>query len=256
MPEHDVRATVASIALDGGLERHAFFFDVDGTLVDIAEAPDRVRVEPGLVDTVAALQALTGGAIAMISGRAVAAIDALFAPLRLPAAGQHGMERRDAVGRMHAHPHSEQQLEALRRCVASAAADWPGTLLEDKGATLAVHYRLAPGLAGDIHTALLDCLARHADAFRLQPGKMVAELKPGGRDKGTAIEEFMREPPFAGRVPVFVGDDATDEHGFAVVNRLNGHSVKVGAGDTVARWRFGDAVSVRTWLGRLVERQR
>lgn len=251
MPERDTFTDVQSVALEGGLAMHAFFLDIDGTLLDLADSPSRVRVEPGLVETVTRLHTLTAGAVAMISGRSVADIDQLFAPLQLPLAGQHGMERRDAAAAMHTHPLCTRQFAALRLCVAAAAARWPGVLLEDKGASLAVHYRLAPGFTEEIHAVLRDCLARTGDAFCLQPGKMVAELKPGGRDKGTAIDEFMNEPPFSGRVPVFVGDDATDEHGFAVVNRLDGHSVKVGPGETVARWRFRDADVVRLWLKEL-----
>lgn len=254
MPGNKSSTKVRSIALGGALSDYALFFDVDGTLVDLADSPDRVRIEPGLIDAVSRLYAVNGGAVAMISGRSVEGIDRLFTPLRLPVAGQHGMERRDAAGMMHSHPHCAIQFDALRRCVGQAAADWPGVLLEDKGASLAVHYRLAPALFHEIHAVLRDCLAKTGDGFCLQPGKMVAELKPGGRDKGTAIEEFMNEPPFSGRVPVFIGDDATDEHGFAVVNRMNGHSVKVGPGDTVAQWRFDDAVAVRLWLRNLVDR--
>jgi len=205
------------------------------------------------VRLVESLHSATGGALAVISGRAIPDIDELFRGVRLPAAGQHGVERRDAAGDAHAHSLCAAQLGELRRCVAAWAEAVPGVLLEDKGMSLAVHYRQAPHLGGAVQHALRECLERFGDEFRLQPGKMVLEVKPAGKDKGTAIMEFMQEAPFAGRIPVFVGDDITDEHGFAVVNSLGGHSVKVGPGPPDARWRMPDAAAVRRWLRALAE---
>ncbi|MBI3140292.1 MAG: trehalose-phosphatase [Rhodocyclales bacterium] len=234
--------------LPGRPATHAFFLDIDGTLLDIAERPERVATDPWLLEAVRALHVAAGGALALISGRTVAGVDRLFAPLRLAVAGQHGAERRDAAGAWHYHGECAAQLEALRRCVTAWAAARPGLLVEDKGLSLAVHYRAAPQLADEVHHGLRECLERTGEGFRLQPGKMVLELKPAGRDKGVAIREFMDEPPFAGRVPVFVGDDATDEHGFAVVNDLGGCSVKVGPGPSAAGWRLPDVAAVRAWL--------
>lgn len=242
------------IDLPGGPEAHAFFLDIDGTLVDIADTPGWVSVDPRLLGTVRRLHAAAGGALALISGRSVASVDRLFAPLRLPIAGQHGAERRDAAGVAHSHSPGAGQLAALRRCVAAWAEAVPGVLVEDKGLSLAVHYRQAPQLGGAVQHALRECLERFGDGFRLQPGKMVLEVKPAGKDKGTAIREFMQEAPFSGRIPVFVGDDITDEHGFAVVNSLGGHSVQVGPGPPVARWRMPDVAAVRDWLQALAER--
>jgi trehalose 6-phosphate phosphatase len=228
----------------------ALFLDVDGTLLEHAERPDAVRVDPALGRLLAQLHRATAGALALVSGRAVADLDALFAPLVLPAAGQHGLERRDAAGRIHLHPFPVPALRRAAARLAEFAARHAGLLLEDKGLNLALHYRQAPQFADAARGAASAAAAELGGGFELQAGKMVIEIKPGGRDKGLAIEEFMREPPFHGRTPVFVGDDATDEYGFGVVNRLGGHAIKVGAGPSGARWRLADAAQVREWLGR------
>jgi trehalose 6-phosphate phosphatase len=136
--------------------------------------------------------------------------------------------------------------------VRTLAATVPELLVEDKGMSLAVHYRRAPALADGVRRALRECLDGRSDAFVLQEGRMVLEIRPSGHDKGTAIRTFMTEVPFRGRVPIFVGDDATDEHGFAVVNELGGHSVKVGAGPSRARWHLADVAAVRRWIERSV----
>ena len=226
----------------------ALFLDVDGTLLEFARRPDAVRVDAGLRCLLTALQRASGGAIALISGRPVAEIEMLFAPLRLPAAGLHGLERRDADGRLHRHEFPRRRLRDATRRLAKLAAAHPGLLVEDKGAGVAVHYRQVPRLAGFALDAVQAELSRLGPAFELQRGKMVLEIKPGGRDKGIAIAEFMSEPPFAGRVPVFIGDDATDEYGFRAVDRLRGRSVKVRAGASAARWRLPNSAGVRSWL--------
>jgi trehalose 6-phosphate phosphatase len=248
MGEERYNSTVSRIGMERDASIHAFFFDIDGTLVDIADAPDRISADPWLLSVVRRLHVVTGGALALISGRSVIEVDRLFAPMRLPIAGQHGAERRDAAGDMHYHPHCAKRLDDLRRCVRDWAGELPGLLVEDKEMSIAVHYRQAPQLAGEVRRALMECLGRGDNAFRLQEGKMVIELKPVGKDKGTAIIEFMEEKPFRGRIPVYVGDDATDEHGFAVVNNLGGHSVKVGPEPSAARWRIPDVKAVRAWL--------
>jgi len=226
----------------------AFFLDVDGTLLEHAARPDAVAADPRILRLLARLHLGAHGALALISGRSVGALDALFAPLRLPAAGQHGIERRDAQGRVHVHEFPAQALRSAVARIGSFAANSDGLILEDKGQSVALHYRLAPRLGESAHAAVTAAASTLGGAFEVLAGKMVVELKPSGRDKGSAIEEFMREAPFAGRMPVFVGDDLTDEAGFAVVNRLGGHSIKVGAGATVALWCAADAAAVRDWL--------
>ncbi len=230
----------------------ALFLDVDGTLLGIAEHPGAVTVDRPLASLLGRLQAAAGGAVALISGRSVADIDRLFAPLELAVAGQHGLERRDAEGRIHPHRLPLAAMENARAQLARIAANRAGVWVEDKGASLALHYRAAPQLGPELAGLVGDIVAGLGQQFELQPGKMVLEVKPGGRDKGTAIAEFMQERPFLGRTPVFIGDDRTDEIGFALVNRSGGHSVKVGEGASAARWRLPDTAAVRTWLERIV----
>ena len=225
----------------------AYFFDVDGTLVDFADTPAAVRVSESLRGLLQELYHCTGGAVALLSGRRIVDIDPLFPSVRLPAAGQHGAERRTADGRSMRHEPT-QDLAAVRLGLAQAIIDKPGLLLEDKGLSLALHYRRTPALADFVHQTMEALLADLDGDYCLQQGKSVVELKPAGKDKGRALLEFMAEPPFTGRTPVFVGDDASDEIGFATVNQLGGYSVKVGAGDTVARYRLDNVNAVEQWL--------
>lgn len=234
----------------------AFFLDIDGTLIELVDRPDAVRTDPAIVQLLAGLRAATGGAVALISGRPVAVIDSLFAPLRLPVAGLHGIERRDALGKLHAHSFAAKPLRWAAGHLAASASQHAGLIFEDKGLALALHYRQAPQLE-EVARGIAAAVAKElGEGFELMRGKMVIEIKPGGRDKGAAIEDFLREAPFLGRTPVFVGDDLTDEYGFSMVNRLGGHSFKVGAGKTAARWRLADSVEVRAWLTRCAEDMR
>lgn len=233
----------------------AFFLDIDGTLLDFAPHPQQVRVDASLLELLSGLRRAAGGALALISGRSVEDIDELFAPLALPAAGQHGTERRTADGKLRRH---EPPLEGLARAAAEIVrltAAHGGLVFENKGMTLALHYRLAPSLRALAEREMRAIAAALGDAFELQTGKFVVEIKPSGKDKGSAIAEFAAEPPFAGRRPVFIGDDLTDEPGFEVVNRLGGHSIKVGPGITQARWHLFDAPAVRGWLAACVAAQ-
>jgi trehalose 6-phosphate phosphatase len=227
----------------------AFFLDIDGTLLEHADRPEAVKVDGAMRRLLSDLEQGAGGALALISGRSVADIDGLFAPLVLPAAGQHGAERRDASGGIHRHPFDAAPVRRAAERIAAYAAAHPGLVFEDKGQNLALHYRLAPQLEHEVGALMREVAAGLSDAFELQRGKMVLEIRPGGRDKGSAIAEFMQEPPFRGRTPVFIGDDLTDEFGFGVVNGLGGVSVKVGDGSSRARWRLADAAAVRAWLG-------
>jgi trehalose 6-phosphate phosphatase len=229
-------------------ERWALFLDIDGTLLDIARTPDSVAADARKLELLEKLRDAAGGALALISGRPVSNIDRLFAPLRLPLAGQHGVERRDAAGRVHREPVDATRLRRAAAPIRAFAESHRGLVFEDKGYSVALHYRLAPLQREPARELVEAAAAELGSAFEVQHGKMVVELKPAGRDKGIAIEEFMREPPFSGRLPVFIGDDVTDEHGFRAVNRLGGHSVKVGEGESCARWRIGDAPAVRAWL--------
>jgi trehalose 6-phosphate phosphatase len=232
----------------------ALFLDIDGTLLELAATPQAVSVDAAIVELLPSLAIALNGAVALITGRSITDVDGLFTGLTLPIAGQHGCERRDANGMLHLHAPARSTLTQLRKLLADFAAAHPGVMLEDKGATLAVHYRLAPDLAGEVHRTVESSVARAAPTgLTLQPGKQLIEVRPDDRDKGKAIRDFMAERPFLGRRPVFVGDDAGDEHGFAVVQRMRGGiGVKVGPGRTRAKYALNNVADVRRWLSALV----
>lgn len=226
----------------------AYFLDVDGTLLDIADTPDAVRVDKELLDLIGRLHRASGGAMALISGRSLSDLEGLLGQRRQPMAGQHGLERRDAAGRLWMHAAPPAAKLAIKEALAPALANHPGMLLEDKGLTLALHYRLAPHLAAYAHRLMTTLISDVGSGLEIQSGKRVVEVKPAGIDKGTAVAEYLAESPFRGRTPVFIGDDLNDEHGFAEVNKLDGVSIKVGGGRSCARYRLPDVGSVRRWL--------
>jgi trehalose 6-phosphate phosphatase len=234
----------------------ALFLDVDGTLLEIEREPGAVHVPERLCHTLADLQVATGGALALVSGRSLDQLDRLFSPLRLSAAGLHGLERRGADGEVKRAAPDLVILERARRRLAAFADAVLGVLLEDKGLTLALHYRQAPAAASAAIAAAETAVAESAGALVLLRGKMVCELKPPEVDKGRAIAAFMTEPPFAGRRPVFAGDDVTDEAGFSAINELGGVSIRIGDGDpTTAAYRHDDVAAVQTWLLELLRNE-
>jgi trehalose 6-phosphate phosphatase len=206
----------------------SLFLDVDGTLLEIAPTPDAVKVDDSLLMLMSGLQHALGGAVALVSGRPLLALDALFSPLVWPAAGTHGLERRDATGRIVRCRLPAGELTAARDQLAQLARINPGTLLEDKGCALALHYRAVPGCEAGLRRAVLEIVAALGPDYHVLEGKSVLEIKPVMFNKADAIRAFMREPPFAGRRPVFVGDDFTDLDGFAAVEAADGISVSVG----------------------------
>jgi trehalose 6-phosphate phosphatase len=227
----------------------ALFLDVDGTLIEIVDAPDRVRVDADVCDLLAGLDRRFGHAVALVSGRPLATLDELFAPLRLTAAGLHGLERRDVDGNVVRPSGTVEELDRVRRELRAFAGRDSRLLVEDKGLTVALHFRRAPELAGEVTAFASELARRIGNRFILQNGKMVLEFRPHGPNKGDVVESFMAAPPFRGRVPVFIGDDVTDEDGFATVNRLLGHSILVGpAARTAARWRVEGVAELRRWL--------
>jgi len=232
----------------------ALFLDVDGTLLDIAPTPDAVQVEPQLRSLLDSLCVQTAGTVALISGRAIAKLDELFAPLgALPAAGLHGFERRDAAGSYHRCPPPEQStLQLARAGLRSIAERHAGTLVEDKQVALALHYRLAQASQAEVLQEIEMIAARVRPQLQLQLGKMVAELRPAGATKGEAVREFLREPPFAGRRPIYIGDDLTDESAFECINKVGGVSIAVNVGrPTAARFCLPDVSAVHAWLASL-----
>lgn len=223
----------------------ALFLDFDGTLVDLAPEPDAVIVPPDLTRSLKALGEYLGGALAVISGRPIAQIDQFLRPLHLPVAGVHGAERRSASGELsllHTHP-----LEHVEEIAAELVAQHPRLRMETKRGSVALHYRQAPELE-QICLHAMQAAVQESPGMTLLRGKMVVEAKPGGASKGNAIEAFLQEPPFAGRSPVFVGDDFTDEVGFATVQRLRGLGVKVGEGTSVAWHRVDSPAALRDQL--------
>jgi trehalose 6-phosphate phosphatase len=224
---------------------HALFLDFDGTLVDIAPAPDRIVVAPGLTQALARLLRPLGGALALISGRPIAEIDHWLAPLQLPVAGIHGAERRDGAGRLSQH--ASDSLAGIVAVAEALAGAHPGLRVERKRSAVALHYREAPHCEGVCREAMQAALAT-APELALLPGKCVFEVLPRGISKGASVLAFMQEAPFRGRRPVFIGDDVTDEAGFEAVREHGGIAVKVGSGPSVADYRLADAAQVRRWL--------
>lgn len=245
--------------LPGNAERWALFLDVDGTLAPIAATPAFVSIAPQLLPLLERLRRGCGGALALVSGRRLADIDALFAPLRLPAGALHGAERRRDDGSLSRSEPPAEDLETLRPRLAAYAAARPGLVLEDKGASLALHYRLAPRYGTEI-SAFARRLAAGLPHLRLIEGRKIVEFAPRGSDKGRAIGAFMREAPFQGRRPVFAGDDTTDEDGFAAVNDAAGYSIKVISSETEARTQSRAQFTVPSvealhhWLGAVADR--
>jgi trehalose 6-phosphate phosphatase len=223
------------------------FLDVDGCLLDLAGAPDDVVIPEPLPATLAALARRLDGAVALVSGRAMANVEQLFRPLQLPIAGLHGLERRTTHGVRHAPP-APPAWQAVREDAIGLAANHPGTLFEDKGSALALHWRNAPHAAGAL-LAFAEATVPRLPGYRLQHGNHVVELRPADGDKGTAILALLDEPPFRGRRPVFAGDDVTDESGFAIVNARGGVSVLVGTREpSCAHYALPDPAAVRLWL--------
>lgn len=208
------------------LKTHALLLDVDGTLLDIAPRPDLVVVPPGLIEDLTRLQEKTGGAVAFISGRKIAVMDALFKPLLLPAVGVHGAEMRVDRGSI---ARRAEPLPVLLRQKLVEGAEALGLLTEDKETSVTIHFRLAPEREKDAEVlAARACRDFSAEPLHIERNKMILEVMRRGIDKGAGIEALMARAPFAGRIPVFVGDDATDEKGFAAMARFKGVAFSVG----------------------------
>ncbi|TGD99081.1 trehalose-phosphatase [Methylobacterium nonmethylotrophicum] len=228
---------------------YALFLDFDGTLVDIAPRPDQVVVPPALPSGLERLRTRLGGALALVTGRPIATIDGFLAPERFDVGGLHGVEQRLGGRIVGGDPASHPALREGVGTLQQAVADLDGVLIEDKGCSVAVHWRLAGEDAAARAQEAIELVAGAlGDAYRLQRGKAVAEILPASATKGHAIRAFLREPPYAGRRAVFIGDDLTDEKAFVPVNQDGGISVRVGPGETVARHRLADPEAVRALL--------
>ena len=224
---------------------NALFLDFDGTLTDIAAQPHAVHVPAGLAPTLSALHRLLDGALAIVTGRRESDIDGFLDPLVLPLASEHGAQYRFADGSRPAIDPPE--LAPVLRAAEQLAAQHRGLVVEVKRASVALHFRQAQDLAQVCREALEGAMTGLA-GLELLSGKCVYEVKPAGIHKGQAISAFMRQAPFAGRTPVFVGDDVTDEAGFSSVMALGGLAIKVGEGPTHAQFRCMTPAALRGWL--------
>jgi trehalose 6-phosphate phosphatase len=229
------------------LDSDALFLDFDGTLLTLQDDPDSVRADTALLAQLRACEARLGGALAIISGRALATVDACLAPERFAAAGLHGLERRDFSGNRRNEPVDTSGLRRIARQLAAAMEGMPMTLLEDKGASLALHWRQAPKLAPALRALAERSLAELGPRFRLLEGNCVYEIVPCAASKGHAVRAFLNEAPFRGRRPVFVGDDITDLDGFAAARAAGGSCIAVG-GRIHGDYRLADSFAVRAWL--------
>jgi trehalose 6-phosphate phosphatase len=238
------------------LEECAILLDIDGTLLDLAPTPREVWVPPGLARTLNGLLEKTAGALALVSGRSLNDIDLIFAPEQFPAVGGHGAEMRISADNESVATHAPPMDKELKRRLAAIARLSPGILLEDKGYSLALHYRLAPHAEKAIYEAIALIRADLPNApIELMPGKCVYEIKHSGFNKATGVLELMAHEPFRGRRPIFIGDDVTDESVFALMPDLGGLAFSVGRRAMGVADHFDEPRDVRQWLARLLDNE-
>lgn len=232
-------------------QRWALFLDVDGCLLDFVDDPAAVVVSPELHDVLHALHRRLDGALALVSGRGVDDLDRLFSMPPWPLAGLHGYDLRHDDGRRREITVNPVDQARMRTAVQALAARLDGVQLEDKQHAMALHCRRDPERLPALREAA-EAVAADLPGYELQPGNLVVEFKPAGMDKGRVVDELMQRPPFAGRTPVYLGDDLTDEHAFAAVNRAGGISVRVGAREpSDARFTLPSPAAVQAWLERV-----
>jgi trehalose 6-phosphate phosphatase len=225
----------------------ALFLDFDGTLVEIADHPELVKLGNSTRDALKVISDHLGGALAIITGREIDDIDRFTAPLRLPVAGIHGTVLRTARGDVLAGADVSGIVSNIEARLAPLVDRQKGLVLERKRSAIALHYRARPDLESECLAAFEKALASSPE-MELKRGKMVLEAKPNGKNKGTAVLDFLTDPPFYGRLPWFAGDDITDEDAFAAVNRLGGVSIKIGEGETAAPYRADSTRAFLSWL--------
>ncbi len=236
------------------LRECAILLDVDGTILDLAATPREVWVPPSLRHDIARLSERTGGAVALVSGRSLNDLDLLFLPLQLPAVGGHGAEFRPRVGGEPEPRRTAPLGAALKRKFAAVAEIGPGIVIEDKTYSIALHYRLAPDLENVVKEAVTRICAEICSAsIEILHGKFVVEIKQLGFNKGTAVRELMRLPPFADRHPIFVGDDITDELVFEIISEFDGLAFSVGRTVEGVDGHFEKPEAVRGWLTRIAD---
>ena len=239
-----------SAPLASAADKWALFLDVDGCLVEFQPAPELVTIPESVLRTLAELHYALNGALALVSGRTMQQLDHLFAPLQLASAAQYGMERRSTDGTIHGVLLPDRSMaDRVRQQAFELLPFFPGLKVEDKGYSVALHYRAAPQLERPLTAAAEAIVKQYGGAYEVQPGALVQEIKPATCSKGAAVRSFMSEAPFASRVPVFLGDDFADESAFAAVNTLGGISVAVGVDRfTQARYALSSPAATRRWL--------
>jgi trehalose 6-phosphate phosphatase len=231
----------------------AFLLDVDGTLLDLADTPHSVAVPQRLKHVLKALELQSGGATSFVSGRSMADLDLLFAPLRLAAVAGHGAELRALAGGMSRRYEATIPAD-LRGRLKEFGATHDGIIVEDKGYSCALHYRLAPYSGAFVHAAVAAVCADYPQhQLDVLAGKSVVEVKPSSFDKGTGIRELMKSAPFRGRRPIFIGDDVTDEAAFAVLPEFDGVGFSVGRELPGVAGFFQTPSDVRAWLYRVAD---
>src|SRR6185436_13994827 len=239
------------------LSETAILLDIDGTLLELMPTPREVWVPPGLSKTLNRLLARTNGALALVSGRSLNDIDLIFAPEQYPAVGGHGAEMRIDPDSESVASHAPPMDKELKRRLAAIARLSPGILLEDKGYSLALHYRLAPHAEKAIYEAVSLIRADLPNApIEVLPGKCVCEIKHSGFTKATGVLELMTHEPFRGRRPFFIGDDVTDESVFAIMPDLQGLAFSVGRRAKGVAGHFDEPADVREWLAHLLDDER
>jgi trehalose 6-phosphate phosphatase len=243
---------IAATCLVPDFQACALLLDVDGTILDLAPTPQEVRVPSSLRQAMNRLSERTGGALALVSGRPLSDLDRLFAPLQLPAVGGHGAEFRPIAGSSLDIRRTVPLDATLKRKFAAIAESGPGILIEDKGYSVALHYRLAPEL-GDVvnEAAARVCLENPLVSVELLRGKSVLEIKQAGFSKATGVRELMRYPPFRDRHPIFIGDDVTDESVFEIIGDFHGLAFSVGRMVSGIDGYFENPEAVRGWLVRI-----
>src|SRR5207302_1930642 len=236
------------------LDQCAILLDIDGTLLDLAPTPREVWVPPGLAKTLNGLLDKTAGGLALVSGRSLNDIDLIFAPEQFPAVGGHGAEMRLSQDSEAVATHAPPMDKELKRRLAAIAKLSPGILLEDKGYSLALHYRLAPHAEKAIYAAVSLIRADLPNApIEVMPGKCVCEIKHSGFSKASAVRELMTHEPFMGRRPLFVGDDVTEESVFAIMTDIGGLAFSIGRRAKGVAGHFDDPGDVRAWLAHLLD---
>jgi trehalose 6-phosphate phosphatase len=239
--------SIPSLPVD--LKQFAFLLDVDGTILDLAPTPREVFVSHELRETLARLWKRTDGGVAFVSGRPVSELDLIFSPLQLPAIGGHGAELRTAPGAAPEAPRLPALDPAVKRQFAAIAEAAPGIILEDKGYSLALHYRQAPDKEDLVRAAAAKiCADVKGASIELLPGKLVVEIKQAGFTKATAVRELMTYPRFAQRRPIFLGDDVTDLGVFEILPDFDGIGISVGRNVPGVEARFAQPADVRRWL--------